>query len=60
MFDQKFAFIIEERAGGFLFPPKIFERFWWPYTLEIHEGNDPNRKDLRTLQDKKEFVTSTP
>ncbi len=35
MFDQKFAFIIEERAGGFFFPPKIFERFWWPYTLEI-------------------------
>lgn len=35
MFDQKFAFIIEERAGGFFYPPKIFERFWWPYTLEI-------------------------
>jgi len=35
MFDQKFAFIVEERAGGFFFPPKIFERFWWPYTLEI-------------------------
>jgi hypothetical protein len=25
----------EERAGGFFYPPKIFERFWWPYTLEI-------------------------
>ena len=35
IFDQKFAFIIEERAGGFFYPPKIFERFWWPYTLEI-------------------------
>ena len=35
MFDQKFAFIIEERAGGFFYPPKIFERFWLPYTLEI-------------------------
>jgi len=35
MFDQKFAFIVEERAGGFFYPPKIFERFWLPYTLEI-------------------------
>ena len=35
IFDQKFAFIIEERAGGFFYPPKIFERFWLPYTLEI-------------------------
>ncbi len=25
----------EERAGGFFYPPKVFERFWWPYTLEI-------------------------
>jgi len=35
VFDQKFAFVVEERAGGFFYPPKIFERFWWPYTLEI-------------------------
>jgi len=25
----------EERAGGFFYPLEIFERFWWPYTLEI-------------------------
>jgi hypothetical protein len=24
----------EERAGGFLYPLDIFERFWWPRTLE--------------------------
>ena len=38
MFDQKFAFIVEERAGGFFYPPKIFERFWWPYTLELADA----------------------
>jgi uroporphyrinogen-III decarboxylase len=27
--------ITEERAGAFFYPLKIFERFWWPYTLEI-------------------------
>ena len=25
----------EERAGCFFYPLKIFERFWWPYTLEM-------------------------
>jgi len=34
-FDQKVAFIAEERSCGYFFPLKIFERFWWPYTLEI-------------------------
>jgi len=32
---QKVAFIAEERSCGYFFPLKIFERFWWPYTLEI-------------------------
>ncbi len=27
----------EERAGGYFFSPKIFERFWWPYTKQIVE-----------------------
>jgi len=27
--------VIEERAGGFFYPMKIFERFWWPYTKQI-------------------------
>jgi len=22
----------EERAGGYFYPPAVFERFWWPYT----------------------------
>jgi hypothetical protein len=26
---------VEERAGGFFYPPAIFERFWLPYALEI-------------------------
>lgn len=30
--------IPEERASGFFFPPKIFERFWWPYTKQIVEA----------------------
>ena len=34
-FGQKVAFIAEERSCGYFFPLKIFERFWWPYTLEI-------------------------
>ena len=33
--DLKLNFLVEERAGGFFFPPAIFERFWWPYTIEI-------------------------
>lgn len=35
MFDNDIALVVEERAGGFFYPPKIFERFWWPYTAEI-------------------------
>jgi hypothetical protein len=27
--------VTEERAGAFFYPLKIFERFWWPYTVEI-------------------------
>jgi hypothetical protein len=30
--------LTEERASGFFFPPKVFERFWWPYTREIVEA----------------------
>jgi uroporphyrinogen-III decarboxylase len=26
---------VEERAGGFFYPPAIFERFWWPYTRQV-------------------------
>lgn len=29
------AVLIEERASGYFFPPKIFEEFWWPYTRQI-------------------------
>jgi uroporphyrinogen-III decarboxylase len=35
MFDNDIALVVEERAGGFFYPPKVFERFWWPYTAEI-------------------------
>ncbi len=28
----------EERASCFFYPPRIFERFWWPYTKEIIEA----------------------
>jgi hypothetical protein len=27
--------LTEERASAFFYPPRIFERFWWPYTREI-------------------------
>lgn len=27
--------LVEERASGFFYPPAVFERFWWPYTMEI-------------------------
>lgn len=27
--------VTEERAGAFFYPLKVFERFWWPYTVEI-------------------------
>jgi uroporphyrinogen-III decarboxylase len=30
--------VVEERAGAFFYPLKIFERFWWPYTLQIAEA----------------------
>jgi len=30
--------VVEERAGGFFYPMKIFERFWWPYTKQIAEA----------------------
>jgi len=29
------ACCVEERAGAFFYPLKVFERFWWPYTLQI-------------------------
>jgi uroporphyrinogen-III decarboxylase len=32
---SKITFIAEERAEAFFFPLPIFERFWWPYTMEI-------------------------
>ena len=35
MLNQKICFIAEERAEGAYFPLHIFERFWWPYTMEI-------------------------
>ena len=31
----KIAWCIEERASAFYYPLKVFERFWWPYTLQI-------------------------
>ncbi len=27
--------VVEERAGAFFYPLRIFERFWWPYTQQI-------------------------
>jgi hypothetical protein len=30
--------LTEERASGFFFSPAFFERFWWPYTVEIVEA----------------------
>ena len=27
--------ITEERAGAFFYPLRVFERFWWPYAVEI-------------------------
>lgn len=32
---NEMTLLVEERAGGFFFPPRIFDRFWWPYTEEI-------------------------
>jgi uroporphyrinogen-III decarboxylase len=34
----KFIFMPEERAEGAIYPLKIFERFWWPYTKRIVEA----------------------
>jgi len=28
-------FFVDERASGFFYPTSVFERFWWPYTVEI-------------------------
>lgn len=25
----------EERASGYFYPPRVFERFWWPHTKQI-------------------------
>jgi len=36
--NSKFAYIVEERASGFFYPPRIFERFWWPYTVQMVEA----------------------
>jgi len=30
--------LTEERAGGYFFSPRVFERFWWPYTKRIVEA----------------------
>lgn len=35
VFNNKMTLVVEERAGGYFYPPRIFERFWWPYTREI-------------------------
>ncbi|MFX0133964.1 MAG: uroporphyrinogen decarboxylase family protein [Candidatus Hodarchaeota archaeon] len=34
-FNTKIAFIAEERASTTFFSPKIFEKYWWPYTEQI-------------------------
>jgi len=36
--DGNVVFIPEERAEGAIYPLKIFERFWWPYTKRIVES----------------------
>ncbi len=30
--------VIEERAGGSVYPLRIFDKFWWPYTQTIVES----------------------
>jgi transposase len=30
--------LVEERAGAAIYPLKIFDRFWWPYTKQIVEA----------------------
>lgn len=32
------AMIAEERASAFFYPLSVFERFWWPYTVEFVEA----------------------
>ena len=39
---NKFVFIPEERAGGFFYPTKIFERFWLPYTKKLIDAWQPH------------------
>ncbi|MBT4518795.1 MAG: hypothetical protein HOC23_02220 [Halieaceae bacterium] len=36
--DSNIWLFTEERAGGYFFSPKMFERFWWPYTRQIVEA----------------------
>jgi hypothetical protein len=31
----KIACCVEERASAFFYPLRVFERFWWPYTMQI-------------------------
>ena len=35
MFGLGTLLLNEERASGYFYPPRIFERFWWPYTKQI-------------------------
>lgn len=35
LFNSKKTLVTEEHAGPYFHSPKIFDRFWWPYTLEI-------------------------
>ncbi|MEW5980357.1 MAG: uroporphyrinogen decarboxylase family protein [Acidobacteriota bacterium] len=35
LMDSKIVHLAEERAGSFFYPLRVFERFWWPYTLQI-------------------------
>ena len=38
LFNNKITLVVEERASCTFYPPKIFERFWWPYTMELVEA----------------------
>ncbi len=35
MFGLGTLLLNEERASGYFYPPRVFERFWWPYTRQI-------------------------
>ena len=35
MFGLGTLLITEERASAYIYPPRVFERFWWPYTKQI-------------------------